>query len=1157
LKDITSWFSKVKISLKHRNEHTNLIEKHFPIIIKNSPELNFNENQYVNEEKCYVEYDCCIRACMVFVGDRSDLLYCTECKESRYLPCSLCMKSGRDITKRTDQKCSHHSINSRPRRTIRYRSITLLLIQLLQFDSFLEIIKYKFSDECPEKFQSYKDGESYKRNKKEMEKQFEDFKKTLDNDEDIEAVDIFLSWFFDGTQLFTSRVSDFAPMYVSIQNLPYCLRHIHGVGSFLLSLFTSKNGDPLEDFLLNDCFIAELQHLEKGQLLQLGKRNIYLQARLNQHIQDLIGSNKSLKVSSQHNSLSGCAHCNSGEGQSVFCGDSKSTVKYLNNRHWTSLRDPTRSNGYSRQCCPLGFYNSTIPITEPFKDRNTSKIEEYSMNQVNPEKLKICESFDKYSQSEINKFLQTKYVDKDGKNRKILISKQTPYSWFDEINISDYSHFKKYLLFFPHCCYKMPRGIWKRTTDKVWIERILACQQTGEPYQGVKGAWPFFQLSYASIEFDVSPCDLPHSLKCLFGDTLDQIKNKGESRINKKMSEEIKNEIKKVKGDENPNEKDDKSPKPPWVFTATEQDKADAYIECILRPSDSPELSLPLIFKQSGNMKISNLVTVFTSLINLVLLASKNMKFAYKQYHRMFARIVNRMQNNDIIKKDIEPMFWRARQWLNLSEGLFPMSEMTIMKHFQPDTIKHIPNQGPLSGWHSLNGETLNSKTKQRVKSNGGRKIENSAYDKLFEVEKIKMDEVYSIDLVEMMSSSNISKNKYPDLFYDIEKEMFIIDRCKNDIAQSKNAKLNNLNSFEFNKIVEFINDQIIKRYKDQMNAIKYSSFYRVCYFLRKYKENNETLLSVIKRMYNKLIIEKDSLLHIFKGKYTANELVDIYTGNNCMLVQFDLVTLEEIYDNLIKAFKCGSKATTMGIKHHGRGFKYSQKMNNLDRFNIEFSESPFSNYLNSNWYKKNQYNSWCQVKYENSCQNSACYGQLNYFFTLNITTDDFVSSLYIASVTCRETKLPDFSINYDELSGDKLYGQILPLPHIVLRKDIEGISTPITSYDSNQPLFICFEKILRTKVGSIGFIKRGLDDFIPILVKTEKTFKPYLFTYVLEQGKKNKNPHIIKLADESLFPIEMLGLINLDPENLIEEEKQKIFDEIDWIDWNIGQEWN
>jgi hypothetical protein len=267
-----------------------------------------------------------------------------------------------------------------------------------------------------------------------------------------------------------------------------------------------------------------------------------------------------------------------------------------------------------------------------------------------------------------------------------------------------------------------------------------------------------------------------------------------------------------------------------------------------------------------------------------------------------------------------------------------------------------------------------------------------------------------------------------------------------------------------------------------------------------------------------------------------------------------------------------------MGIKNHGRGFKYSKKKDNLDMFTSEFSDVPFSNYLNSNWYKKNHYNSWCKVKCELSSKQIAkeaktklnnktistiniCYGQLNYFFTLNLSQDEFVSSLHIASVTCRETHFPDFTKNYDDLSGSELYNQSLPLPHIALRKKIEEVSEPITSLESEVvklPLFISFENILKTKVASIGFLKRGIDDFIPILVKTEKILKPFLFTYKISENlsNQNKNPYVVKLIDEHLFPIEMLAFIDLSPENLIEEEKQKIFDEINWID-DIDGDWS
>ena len=539
---------------------------------------------------------------------------------------------------------------------------------------------------------------------------------------------------------------------------------------------------------------------------------------------------------------------------------------------------------------------------------------------------------------------------------------------------------------------------------------------------------------------------------------------------------------------------------------------------------------------------------MFTSLLNLVLLASKNMKFAYKQYHRMFADIVNRMRNNDIRKKDIDPMFWRARQWLNLSEGLFPMSEMTIMKHFQPDSIKHIPNQGPLSGWHTLNGETLNSKAKRRVKSNGGRKIENSAYDSLFELEKLKMEGVYS-DLKEMMTSPDKSNktNYYKDLLYDSEKQMFVIDRIKNELIQrSKKANFNKLNEFEFDKIIDFIKGKIIEKYENEKGAIVNSSFYRVFLFLNKCKTDDETLLFSTIKMYNQLILQSDkSEKNVFKECYNSIDLIKFYQGKDPIIIEFDLLTLKEIYFYLIERFECMKSAITMGIKNHGRGFSYSQKENSLEKFNIKFSEEPFNNYLNGNWYKKNHYNSWCKV----NCKNSICYGQLNYFFSVKITNDYFVSSMHIASVTCRETQLPDFSINYDELSGNQLYDQKLPLPHILLRKVIGTVSEAITSYKADLPLFICFESILRTKVASIGFIKRGTDDFIPILVKTEKKLLPYLFAYEDAIEKKNENPYIVHLNNESKFPIEMIGFIDLSPENLVEKEKKKIFDEIEWID--------
>jgi len=794
--------------MKDRLEHSKLTEKHFPIA-KESMEEEKDNSGYRNNNSVYLEYECCENACMVYIGDEKESLYCRKCSKTRYLPCCLCANAGIETS---NVKCEHILI---PRRTIRYRSIKLLIIELLQYDTFLEVIKFKFNGSDELKYQSFKDGESYKRNKSEMEEQFKIFKLTyVSSDPEfsfdkIESLDLFLSWFFDGTQLFTSRLSDFCPMYVSFLNLPSCLRHLNGAGSFLVSLFNSKHGDPLEDFLLNDCFIAELIHLAEGFLVKVGEKLMYLQLRLIQHIQDLIGFNNSLKCKNMALSYEGCLFCNSGGGQSVKHGNT-SSVKYLNNRHWLSLRDPTRTNGFSRICCPLNFYSSGKEnmIKDEHRERGTvNKIDDYLRNQINLENLEICEATNKKkSQNDIYNFLKTKVVGEDGIARKITFNDTKIYCWFS--NNENYEHFKPYLLFYPHCCYKMPRGKWKRTTDKDWIERILECQETGKESRGIKGAWPFYQLPYASIASDVSPSDPAHTWKNIFSDVLKQMKSEVDSRASsKQIDSQMIMEFKKAQTSKTEDDKVNL----PWSLSKTDMDRAEAFLNCMLIPTGVDKVVVAKVFRQSGHLKISDLVTVFTVLINLILLASRNMKFSYKQYLRMLAEIVNRSKNNNINKTDVDPLFWRAKQWLALSEGLLPMTEMTITKHFVPDIVKHIHEQGPVTGWHALNGETLVAKAKRKVKRNGGRKIENSAYFKLFEQEKMKIAKVYGEDLKEMQNSFKLNKD-YDSLYYDNKQKSFIVDFDINDLSHGS-KRIDKLSSFEYEMILNNISNEIIDKY--------------------------------------------------------------------------------------------------------------------------------------------------------------------------------------------------------------------------------------------------------------------------------------------------------------------------------------------------------
>lgn len=1134
---------------------------------------------------------------MVYVGDEINSLQCSKCTLSRYISCAIC--SSKDIDVGAKFKCSH---KRNPRKTMKYRSIKLLIIKLLRYDTFREVINYKFEGADESKYQNYKDGRSYKRNKSEMDQQFENFK--LDREaqnlksnreahsEKLISICLFLSWFFDGTQLFTSRFANFAPMFISFLNLPSCLKNLNGAGSFLISLFTSQHGDGIEDFLLNDCFIAELQQLAEGMLIDIGDENLYyVQCRLIKHIQDLIGFNKTLKVKNMATSHSGCMFCNAGKGLSVYTGKmskvgkENSNVKFVNNRHWMSLKDPCRTNGYSQECCPLDFYKEAILNKLDEKIEGVT-LEEYGKNQVIVESLNPCESKNTKSVKDIKEFLTTKYEDENGKSRKIKLMDTYPYCWFS--SNQDYSHFRGNLLFYPHCDYKTPRGIWKRTTDDDWIGRIIDCQETGEETLGVKGPWPFYQLVYASIETDVSPSDPCHTWKNIFKDCLNMLKSEVDAR-SARIDEKLEKELRKATSSSSnkKNEVEDKV-KRPWSFTQTDMDCAELYLECILIPENCSQIKLPKIFTQSGYLKITEIITMFTTLLNLILLASTTITFAYKQYFRMLAEIIIRSKNNNINKKDVDPLFWRSRQWLALSEGLLPISEMTITKHFQPDIVNHIHNQGPISGWHALSGETLVSIAKRKVKKNGGTKYEQNAYEKLFECEKFKMDSVYEEELEDMKNGSKPNL-KYHSLYYCSKRKLYIEDFNRNDISNGA-FKKEKLNPFEYDEILESVINEIIvkctikakfkfelveesklrvltnidkKAYKEKLDifaekikrkAMLESSCYRVIHFLKKYRDNFNSGESLYSSTIKIIDIFKTDNRMINLSTYNNDQLLDICFGKILQLIEYDVITLKEIHKLLITNFKVKYVATIMGIRFKGRGFKYSQKQSDLKEFGNQISGEPLTNYLNSCWFKKTQFNSWCKVQFnEQISGKSNCYAQLNYFFNLNCSRDRLVQSFMLASVTCRVTEFPDFSTDYTNMKGSDYFDGLkkLPLPYVsLLNRDSKGYSNEFTSYDKKYPLFVPFNNILKTKVASIGFIERGAGKFISIYCSDDKLkelTKPSLLKYSTAlQGIRP--PRVVDQSDEN-FPIEILAFIDISPENLVLPEEKKIFQDIQWID--------
>jgi hypothetical protein len=167
------------VSQTYRKSHMELITKFFPISKESILEYKAS-TEYESASKQYLEYDCCENGCMVYAGEKNgNLLFCSICpgKVSRFLPCTICRNNSEksfEIDKISI--CKHHSTNRVPRKIIRYRSIKVLLLKLLQFETFREVLKYEFRNENNDEYCSAKDGESYIRNKTEMEEQFNQYK---------------------------------------------------------------------------------------------------------------------------------------------------------------------------------------------------------------------------------------------------------------------------------------------------------------------------------------------------------------------------------------------------------------------------------------------------------------------------------------------------------------------------------------------------------------------------------------------------------------------------------------------------------------------------------------------------------------------------------------------------------------------------------------------------------------------------------------------------------------------------------------------------------------------------------------------------------------------------------------------------------------------
>ena len=198
----------------------------------------------------------------MFVGDNHRSLECPACQSPRFRACVRinCENKGKSI-------CEHLLRNDGvPNKQLYYRPIRLLIMDLVRTEWFVKALNYKRKD-----FRQYykkdnsisENGIIADTNLQEMKDRFESWKKEDSKRLDYTMVNILLSEFYDGVQMFKRRTKDFNCLVTGILNLPPTYLGKEGISNFITAVYEGKHKFA-EQVLFSDLYVEELQSLLHG-----------------------------------------------------------------------------------------------------------------------------------------------------------------------------------------------------------------------------------------------------------------------------------------------------------------------------------------------------------------------------------------------------------------------------------------------------------------------------------------------------------------------------------------------------------------------------------------------------------------------------------------------------------------------------------------------------------------------------------------------------------------------------------------------------------------------------------------------------------------------------------------------------------------------------
>ena len=219
---------------------TSFISKHFNLDLPH--DINCERDLKLKDQ--YHQYfitqtfDCCTCGECVYVGQYKELIWCKSCGKERYY--SSCRYSSCAF-KSYEYRCLAHLHLRKSQHQIKYRSIKLLLNELVKLESFREIINYDdITDEST--FSEKKSKDTFNKNMKEMKANFQKYLQNLDpvkrqKFKEIIEINLAISWFYDSFMIHHRKASTFSPLIITIRNLPPNIKNSLGFGTFLLAFW--------------------------------------------------------------------------------------------------------------------------------------------------------------------------------------------------------------------------------------------------------------------------------------------------------------------------------------------------------------------------------------------------------------------------------------------------------------------------------------------------------------------------------------------------------------------------------------------------------------------------------------------------------------------------------------------------------------------------------------------------------------------------------------------------------------------------------------------------------------------------------------------------------------------------------------------------------